>query len=36
MLGYLIGPGDAAERKAPAELQRENFLAKQDQWSKTG
>jgi hypothetical protein len=36
MLGYLIGPGDAAERKAPAELQRENFLSKQDHWSKAG
>ncbi len=34
MLGYLIGPGNAAERKAPAELQRENYLAKRDHWSK--
>ena len=34
MLGYLVGPGDAAERKAPAELQRENYLAKRDLWSK--
>lgn len=36
MLGYLIGPGNAAERKAPAELQRENYLAKRDHWSKAG
>ena len=34
MLGYLFGSGDAAERKAPAELKREDFLAKQDHWSK--
>lgn len=34
MLGYLLGRGDAAERRAPMELQRERFLAKHDRWSK--
>lgn len=34
MLGYLIGPGDSAERKGPAELQRERFLSKKDPWSR--
>jgi hypothetical protein len=27
MLGYLLGPGDAAERKAPIELQRSRYLS---------
>jgi hypothetical protein len=34
MLGYLIGGGDSAEHKIPLELEREKFLAKQDDWSK--
>jgi hypothetical protein len=34
MLGYLLGGGDAAERKAPVELQRERFISKTDPWSK--
>jgi len=34
MLGYLLGGGDCAQRKAPAELQRQNFLAREDNWSK--
>ncbi len=33
MLGYLFGRGDAAERRAPMELQRQRFLAKQDRSS---
>jgi hypothetical protein len=34
MLGYVLGPGDSAERRAPAELQREKFVAKDDPWLK--
>jgi hypothetical protein len=34
MLGYLFGGGDAAERKAPAELQRERHVSKKDAWTK--
>jgi hypothetical protein len=35
MLGYLIGGGDSAEHKIPLELQREEYLAAQDDWSKS-
>jgi hypothetical protein len=34
MLGYLLGGGDAALRKAPVELQREKFMSSRDPWSK--
>jgi len=34
MLGYMLGASDSAERKAPAELQREKFISKEDPWSK--
>ena len=34
MLGYVLGGGDCARRKAPVELQRERFLSKGDRWSK--
>ena len=34
MLGYVLGGGDCARRKAPVELQRERFLSKGDPWSK--
>lgn len=30
MLGYLIGAGDSAERKAPGEFERRRFLAEED------
>jgi hypothetical protein len=33
MLGYVLGAGDSAEKKAPVELQREKFVAKSDGWS---
>ncbi|BCM89735.1 hypothetical protein IAD21_01582 [Abditibacteriota bacterium] len=34
MLGYLAGSSDCAQRRAPAELQRERFLGKKDRWTK--
>lgn len=34
MLGYMLGGSDSAERRAPVELQRDQYLAKTDSWSK--
>jgi glycosyl transferase family 2 len=36
MLGYILGAGDCAERKAPVELQRQKFLSRTDPWLKEG
>jgi hypothetical protein len=34
MLGYLVGPGDAAQRRASPELERERYLGTTDNWTK--
>ena len=33
MLGYLLGSSDSAQRKAPLELQREEYVVETDRWS---